>query len=265
MDKNLSGCLSSVVEVKLLKEHGVEQFCLLDHRPLETSLAQVVYLVRPIPELMAKIANHIHDHREKAQRKEYFIYFVPRKTILCDRVLAETGVLGDVNTNMHEFRLDLIPLDQDLLSLELPSPYRDLYLMQDPSCLYYVARSLIKLQAVFGIIPRILGKGDHALHVFNLMKRMKAEERLDQHNSVVPEITQLVLLDRNVDMITPLMFQRTYEGLIDEVYGIRNGVAEAEIEVNPNRNAPAGATPNPNAQPVVERNKKKRMTNHHGW
>lgn len=32
----------------------------------------------------------------------------------------------------------------------------------------------------------------------------------------------LIILDRHVDMITPLLTQLTYEGLIDEVIGIRN-------------------------------------------
>jgi hypothetical protein len=32
----------------------------------------------------------------------------------------------------------------------------------------------------------------------------------------------LIILDRTVDMITPLLTQLTYEGLIDELIGIKN-------------------------------------------
>ncbi len=38
-----------------------------------------------------------------------------------------------------------------------------------------------------------------------------------------PQIDAVVLLDRSVDLLTPLSTQLTYEGLIDEVYGIKYG------------------------------------------
>jgi Proteins involved in synaptic transmission and general secretion, Sec1 family len=51
-------------------------------------------------------------------------------------------------------------------------------------------------------------------------------------NSLTPDtllapsekVDSLVILDRRVDMITPLLTQLTYEGLIDELIGIKNGM-----------------------------------------
>lgn len=40
--------------------------------------------------------------------------------------------------------------------------------------------------------------------------------------SQTPLIDNLVLIDRNVDFITPLLTQLTYEGLIDENFKIEN-------------------------------------------
>jgi hypothetical protein len=45
----------------------------------------------------------------------------------------------------------------------------------------------------------------------------------------VSDIHQIVLIDREVDMITPLLTQFTYEGLIDELFGINSNI----IRVNP--------------------------------
>ena len=39
---------------------------------------------------------------------------------------------------------------------------------------------------------------------------------------VVPQVDAVVLLDRSVDLLTPLSTQLTYEGLIDEVFGIKH-------------------------------------------
>jgi hypothetical protein len=36
------------------------------------------------------------------------------------------------------------------------------------------------------------------------------------------KIDSLIILDRHVDMITPLLTQLTYEGLVDELIGIKN-------------------------------------------
>lgn len=36
------------------------------------------------------------------------------------------------------------------------------------------------------------------------------------------QIDHLLLLDRGVDLLTPLATQLTYEGLIDEIFGISN-------------------------------------------
>ena len=42
---------------------------------------------------------------------------------------------------------------------------------------------------------------------------------------LTPRIENLVLIDRRVDLISPLSTQLTYEGLIDELFGIRNNAA----------------------------------------
>lgn len=40
--------------------------------------------------------------------------------------------------------------------------------------------------------------------------------------SSTANIDSLIVLDRKVDMITPLLTQLTYEGLLDELIGIKN-------------------------------------------
>lgn len=36
-------------------------------------------------------------------------------------------------------------------------------------------------------------------------------------------IDSMVIIDRQVDMVTPMCTQLTYEGLLDEIIGIKNG------------------------------------------
>ena len=49
---------------------------------------------------------------------------------ICDQVLEEEGVHGHVA--IDELELDLVPLDRDIMSLELPDFYRQFYLVCYP-------------------------------------------------------------------------------------------------------------------------------------
>lgn len=41
---------------------------------------------------MKYIAEHIQGHIQEGQKKEYNVFFVPRRTMICERVLEEEGV-----------------------------------------------------------------------------------------------------------------------------------------------------------------------------
>ena len=116
---------------------------------------------------------------------------------ICDQVLEEEGVHGHVA--IDELELDLVPLDRDIMSLELPDFYRQFYLVTHPflaqrghngityvidacTCIcgvlldfdvtrvstfqhgdqtyaHTVAQSLLHIQQFFGLIPRVYGVG----------------------------------------------------------------------------------------------------------
>jgi hypothetical protein len=54
----------------------------------------------------------------------------------------------------------------------------------------------------------------------DMLVRLNQEQR--STNLVPSEIESLIIIDRSTDLITPLRSQLTYEGLIDEIYGIDN-------------------------------------------
>lgn len=57
--------------------------------------------------------------------------------------------------------------------------------------------------------------------VYQLIKKRRSESRdqIDIDRSM--NIDRVVLIDRAVDLVTPLVSQLTYEGLIDEIFGIK--------------------------------------------
>jgi len=106
-----------------------------------------------------------------------------------------------------------------------PPPYfQEYYLENDPTCLYQAAQAIMTLQSLFGVIPRVSAKGPAAKQVWDLMCRMARERQDIERPGNLPQsqIDHLLLLDRGVDLLTPLATQLTYEGLIDEIFGISN-------------------------------------------
>lgn len=86
------------------------------------------------------------------------------------------------------------------------------------------------LQRAFGLFPRIIGKGNAAKRLADLLKR----HRQSSHGTygdleLSDQVDGLIILDRSVDWVTPMCTQLTYEGLLSEYIGIKN----SHIEVDP--------------------------------
>lgn len=160
-----------------------------------------------------------------------------------------------------EYQLDLIAVDDDLLSLELDSSYKECYLVGHRICGFdctdlnsegwrsYMSvlcsqgtdeitnnfwndsdpkrqRKMLKskkgiyyfllLQLTFGFCVKL---------VVDMLLRMRKEMK-EEESSKPPEIDQLILIDRDIDLITPMCTELTYEGLIDEIFGITYSTTE---------------------------------------
>ncbi|XP_060927233.1 vacuolar protein sorting-associated protein 33A [Limanda limanda] len=228
-DEYLTGPFGLIAQYSLLKEHEVEKmFTLKSGRLPAADVKNIIFFVRPRLELMDIIAENVCSEDKLHPSRDFHILFVPRRSMLCEQRLKEQGVLGSF-INIDEYILDLIPYDGDLLSMEYESAFRECYLENDQTSLYHTAKGLMTLQALYGTIPQIYGKGDCARHVANMMLRMKREFAGSQ-NQILPVFDTLLLLDRNVDLLTPVATQLTYEGLIDEIYGITNGYVKLPPE-----------------------------------
>ena len=93
------------------------------------------------------------------------------------------------------------------------------------------------MQRTHGLFPRIIGKGDNAHRLMELLLRMRNEATADETNTtkfgMMPSATieSLVIIDREVDFATPLLTQLTYEGLIDEMFGVKHNQLELDVSI----------------------------------
>lgn len=94
----------------------------------------------------------------------------------------------------------------------------------------------MQLQQRHGLFPRILGKGDNARTLASLILRGRKELDAEESTSIYTtnpstSVESLIIIDRDVDPATVLLTQLTYEGLIDEVFGIKHNQTEVDMYI----------------------------------
>ncbi|CAE6076289.1 unnamed protein product [Arabidopsis arenosa] len=228
IDPKLSGSVSLIIQTSKLKELGLE-LRHLTAEPVQTECTKVIYLVRSQLTFMKFIASHIQNDISKAIQRDYYVYFVPRRSVACEKILEQEKVHNLVT--VKEFPLYMVPLDEDVISFELELSEKDCLVDGDVSSLWHVAKAIHELEFSFGVISKVRAKGKASVRVADILNRMQVEEPVNSNDVGRPEVDTLILLDREVDMITPMCSQLTYEGLIDEFFHISNGAVEVDSSV----------------------------------
>jgi hypothetical protein len=82
---------------------------------------------------------------------------VPRRTIECDELLKKYDLLKP--DRIFNVGLDLLQLENDLFSLELPQDFSHYILRDDDLYKVYVQNSVNRLESVFGSIKYKYGIG----------------------------------------------------------------------------------------------------------
>ncbi|KAG0140954.1 hypothetical protein CROQUDRAFT_664506 [Cronartium quercuum f. sp. fusiforme G11] len=241
IDPTLAGPLGLVTEVTNLKEHGVDKLFWLEPGPLGNagSLKNIVWVCKPNLNSMKIIAEQILSVVKNSSHN-FIIFMTPRISQICKKCLTNLGVLGSLD--LREFDLGLISLEKDLLSLEEEfGGFNQIFDDGDLTPNFNMAKAVMTIQRAFGLIPRLIGKGVAAKKFVNLLHRLRSEYVLDPgHGTTIPKLTigsidTMIILDRQIDMVTPMCTQLTYEGLLDEIFGIKHG----HIEVSPELLAPS--------------------------
>ncbi|XP_050526937.1 vacuolar protein sorting-associated protein 33A [Daktulosphaira vitifoliae] len=225
LDEGLTRPIGLIATYSLLREHDVKEVFILNSGKLGSfreNVKSIIFITRPFLTHMDLISENIHkETQENLKHREYYLFFVPTRSLLCEKRLERKGVFGNF-VSIEEFCCFLFPMENDLMSMEMNDCFKELSIEKDPTCLYRVAQAIVMLEDIYGRIGHITGKGQIVKNVWDLVSKISLEPRKpnSKANRNYKTIDHIVLLDRSIDLLTPMATQLTFEGLIDELFGI---------------------------------------------
>uniref|UniRef100_A0A1A9Z3V9 Vacuolar protein sorting-associated protein 33A n=1 Tax=Glossina pallidipes TaxID=7398 RepID=A0A1A9Z3V9_GLOPL len=231
LDDALLGPIGLIASPSLFSDRGIKLLKLDKETRFPRDATNIIYIIRTQIKLMDIIVSHVLRTKEKGRL--FHIFFVPRRSCLCIKHLENKNVYGSFG-QLEELPWNFYPLDFDILSMENATTFRDVAVDGDPTVLYQAAIGLVQLQRIYGRIPKIYGKGNMSQGVWDRAKQLGAEEKL-LFNGEKGIIDQIILFDRSIDFLSTFATQLTYEGLIDEFYGIRHNQLTLPAELFANR------------------------------
>ncbi|XP_056134403.1 vacuolar protein sorting-associated protein 33B isoform X2 [Lampris incognitus] len=221
IEADLMSPLDRIANVTTLKEHEVDKLYKVEYKPIFSTSDQLCFLIRPRIQTVKWICDVVNADKTDGKFRRYKIIFTPQKFFACETVLEEQGIFGDVTTD--EWAFYLLPLDEDIISLELPEFFRDNFLEGDQRWVRTAGSALHLLHSLYGPFSKVYGIGRCSKMVYESW-REQAEE--GEQKARQAEIGNVFFIDRDVDYITPLCSQVVYEGLVDDIFRIKCGCVE---------------------------------------
>ena len=174
----------------------------------------VLFIIQPT---MDNLETLIYAKHVVQNTVELCAIFFPKETPEIIEKLIKEELLDTFQ--IYNFNIDIEPLDADLYCLESDESFREIYIDKNYDSISKLAEVVLKFEAAFGKIQSKYIKGDMA-KIFNDYLTLKEAEHKLKTNE---QILGIIVLDRSIDFITPLLSNYTYEGMIDEYLGINKG------------------------------------------
>ncbi|XP_035538365.1 vacuolar protein sorting-associated protein 33B [Morone saxatilis] len=221
IEADLMSPLDRIANVSTLKEHEVDKLYKVEYKPVVSTSDQLCFLIRPRIKTVKWICDVANADKATGKFRRYKIIFTPQKFYACEAVLEEQGIFGDVTTD--EWAFYLLPLDDDIISLELPEFFRDNFLAGDQRWVRTAGSALHLLHSLYGPFSKVYGIGRCSKMAYESWREQVAE---GEQRTRQAEIGRVFLIDRDVDFVTPLCSQVVYEGLVDDIFRIKCGCVE---------------------------------------
>lgn len=230
IDNTLIKPLERICGVNWLRQHGVDKIYKMDPQLGITSNMNRVYFIPACTQkykcVLDQISSVLRSNPSLSEEKCFHIIITPKLVCTFDSLLENRGLYEIVK--LYQFSWELISLDEQLLSLELPFLYKQLFVEQNHSLLSSISMNLWSLFHVIGQPKIIFSVGKLSASVLDIMEIYKQTYR-DINRQDIQDIGALVIIDRDQDYASSLLTPATYSGLLSEIFTINCGNLELNV------------------------------------
>uniref|UniRef100_A0A8C9Z8R2 VPS33B late endosome and lysosome associated n=1 Tax=Sander lucioperca TaxID=283035 RepID=A0A8C9Z8R2_SANLU len=219
IEADLMSPLDRIANVSTLKQHEVDKLYKVEYKPIVSTSDQLCFLIRPRIQTVKWIYVANAD-KATGRFRRYKIIFTPQK-VFPALLLCTHSALIYVTTD--EWSFYLLPLDDDIISLELPEFFRDNFLAGDQRWVRTAGSALHLLHSLYGPFSKVYGIGRCSKMAYESWREQVEE---GEQKARQAEIGKVFLIDRDVDFVTPLCSQVVYEGLVDDIFKIKCACVE---------------------------------------
>eukprot|EP00834_Sanchytrium_tribonematis_P006767 NODE_533_length_6371_cov_1.461894.p1 type:complete len:580 gc:universal NODE_533_length_6371_cov_1.461894:3697-1958(-) len=241
IDNELVNSINLILDYQTLKEHKVVSIGNLRQNNSQQILTFYLIKNRSAQTVLSNIDTSV----------ENVLLIVPR-------IELQTAILLEKNVDITAMEMPLfwsLP-ENDVMILEIDC-FNDLFVRSDPHVLHELSLGCMQLRQIFGIPQRLAGIGKNACLLKNIFSNMihmenVLESRCSLKNTSyqipVPQQfpnaktnnssgeaeqgnLEMFIFDRNLDLVTPLLKQLTYAGLLSEFCDFNDGHIDGDIPI----------------------------------
>lgn len=200
VEPDLIRVLDSFASMTWLKTKGFDRiFKLSATAPPKTKV--LVYMIPADLLVFKKVCDQITQLNSKfpssdMDLKEFHIILIPNLLFALKNLLEIEGLAGIVE--LHRFSWDFVKIDRNLLSLELPQIYREVFVKCDTSLLSSIATSLRIFNMVHGRPKFIVSYGENSDRILSMVSRMENFKRTSPRQiQEFPDFNAMIVMDRS--------------------------------------------------------------------
>jgi len=252
-----------------LKSHGVVNVLELNWGDLDTECENVIYILRPEAKATMQVASQIS--QAAPRNHSFELHFVPKRSFLSEQILRNQGVFDLVRIFEYPlgfipYDTDVLSLGLDDAFAQVSLQSDDSCLIYSARALLQLQNVLGAIPDI-----KVKGDHSKKVLDMILRMRLEAEEEKVSHfgesdesdddsvdfsglagdekeldglksdlefgsglrrlEGLSGQIDSLLLIDRNIDLVTPLCTALTYESVLDNIIGIRNGHLSVDTDL----------------------------------
>ena len=202
---------------------------------------EAIYFVSPTENSVQMIIDDFKD-ANKPQYTGAHIFFTETCPENLFEKIAKANNLGRRIKNLQEINIAYLPTEMQVFSLDNRDALAHLYSHSQsivkekrPVCVEQIAEQLATLCASLGEYPSIRYRSASQLSLDiaqALMNRMQAYKADDPSIGEGPQKqqSQLIILDRGFDLVSPLLHELTYQAMVYDLITIVNDVYKYEVQ-----------------------------------